>query len=60
MKTKRQRFGEVLIWAGGLFTVGSTILFLFNLDSYWIPAGVGCIFILAVIIYFVSAGFNDV
>jgi hypothetical protein len=58
MKTGRERFREVLMWAGGLFIVGSTITFLYNINSYWVPAGTGCIFIFAVIIYFVWGGFT--
>ena len=58
MKTKRERFRVFLIWSGGLFIIGSTIVFLYNLNSYWVPAGVGCIFIFFVIIYFVWGGFS--
>lgn len=57
MKTGRERFRIVLMWAGGLYIVGSTTIFLFNLPSFWIPAGMGCAFILAVIVYITSAGF---
>jgi|GEM_PF-709725 hypothetical protein len=58
MKTGRAQFRVVLIWVGGLFIIGSTIVFLFNLDSYWIPATIGFFFILAVIIYLVMGGFG--
>jgi hypothetical protein len=58
MKTGRAQFRGVLIWAGGLFIIGSTIVFLLDLDSYWIPATIGFFFILAVIIYLVMGGFG--
>ena len=58
MKTKRERFHDALIWAGGLFIISSTIIFLYNINSYWIPAGLGCLFIFAVILYFVWGGFS--
>jgi len=58
MKTKRERFRVFLIWSGGLFIIGSTIVFLYNLNSYWVPAGIGCIFIFFVIIYLVWGGFS--
>jgi hypothetical protein len=59
MKAKRKQFREVLIWTGGFYIVGSTFIFLYNLNSYWIPAGLGCIFIFAVIVYFVWGGFTE-
>ena len=59
MKTGRKRFNDILKWAGGLYIIGSTIIFLFNLDSYWVPATLGFIFICAIIVYLVSAGFGD-
>jgi ribose/xylose/arabinose/galactoside ABC-type transport system permease subunit len=59
MKTTRERFRDVLIWAGGLFIISSTVIFLYNINSYWVPAGIGCILILAVVIYFVMKGFSD-
>jgi hypothetical protein len=59
MKTGRERFSDILKWAGGLYIIGSTIIFLFNLDSDWVPATLGFIFICAVIVYLVSAGFGD-
>ena len=58
MKTGRERFHDVLMWAGGSFIVGSTIVFLYNLNSFWVPAGLGCLFIFTVIIYFVWGGFT--
>ena len=58
MKTGRKRFRIILIWIGGLFITGSTIIFLINIDSYWIPAAIGFIFMLVVIVYFVSGGFT--
>jgi hypothetical protein len=58
MKTGRERFRDALIWAGGLFIVASTIIFLFNINSYWAPAAVGFIFIIAVIVYLVLGGFG--
>jgi hypothetical protein len=59
MKAKRKQFREVLIWTGGFYIVSSTFIFLYNLNSYWIPAGLGCIFIFAVIVYFVWGGFTE-
>ena len=59
MKTGRERFHNVLIWCGGLYIVGSMVIFMFNINSYWVPATLGLIFIGAVIIYLVSAGFGD-
>ena len=59
MKTKRAWFRDILIWLGGLYIIGSTVVFLYNLNSYWVPAGLGCIFIFAVIIYFVWGGFPE-
>ena len=58
MKTGRERFRDVLIWAGGLFIVASSIIFMFNINSYWVPASVGFIFICAVIVYLVMGGFG--
>ena len=58
MKTSRERFHDVLIWCGGLFIVGSTIIFMFNINSYWVAAMVGFIFMLAVIVYLVMGGFG--
>ena len=58
MKTGRERFRDVLIWCGGLFIVASIIIFMFNINSYWVPAMVGFIFILAVIVYLVMGGFG--
>ena len=58
MKTGRKRFRFILLWIGSLFITGSTIIFLVNIDSYWIPAVIGFIFLLAVIVYFVSGGFT--
>ncbi len=58
MKTRRERFGDVLIWAGGLYIVSSTIIFMFNINSYWAPAMIGFAFILAVIVYLVMGGFG--
>ena len=58
MKTGRKRFRFILLWIGSLFITGSTIIFLINIDSYWIPAAIGFIFMLAVIVYFVSGGFT--
>jgi hypothetical protein len=59
MKAKRKQFREVLIWTGGFYIISSTFIFLYNLNSYWIPAGLGCIFIFAVIVYFVWGGFTE-
>ena len=59
MKAKRKQFREVLIWTGGFYIVSSTFIFLYNLNSYWIPAGLGCIFLFAVIVYFVWGGFTE-
>jgi len=59
MKAKRKQFREVLIWTGGFYIVSSTFIFLYNLNSYWIPAGTGCIFLFAVIVYFVWGGFTE-
>jgi hypothetical protein len=59
MKTGRKLFHDVLIWSGGLFIIASTIIFMFNINSYWVPATLGFIFICAVIVYLVSAGFGD-
>ena len=59
MKTTRERFRDVLIWTGALFIISSTVIFLYNINSYWVPAGIGCLFILAVVIYFVMKGFSD-
>ena len=58
MKTGRKLFHDVLIGSGGLFIIGSTIIFLYNLNSFWVPAGLGCLFIFTVIIYFVWGGFT--
>jgi hypothetical protein len=58
MKTGRERFHDVLTWVGGSFIIGSTIIFLYNLNSFWVPAGLGCLFIFTVIIYFVWGGFT--
>jgi hypothetical protein len=58
MKTGREWFRIVLIWAGGLYIISSAIIFLYNLNSYWVPAIVGFFFILAVIVYLVMGGFG--
>jgi hypothetical protein len=58
MKTGRERFRDVLMWAGGLYIVGSMVIFMFNINSYWVPAGLGFIFVLAVIVYLVMGGFG--
>ena len=58
MKTRRERFHDVLIWCGGLFILSGTIIFMFNINSYWVPAMVGFIFMLAVIVYLVMGGFG--
>ena len=59
MKTGRKLFHDVLIGFGGLFIIASTIIFMFNINSYWVPATLGFIFICAAIVYLVSAGFGD-
>jgi len=59
MKTGRKLFHDILVGSGGLFIIGSTTIFWFNIESYWIPALVGFIFICAVIVYLVSAGFGS-
>ena len=58
MKTGRARFHDVLMWAGGLYIIGSTIIFLVNIESYWVPAMIGFIFILAIVVYLVMGGFG--
>ena len=58
MKTGRERFHNVLIWCGGLYIVGSMVIFMFNINSYWVPAGLGFIFVLAAIVYLVMGGFG--
>jgi uncharacterized membrane protein len=58
MKSGRRRFRDILIWVGGLFIMGATIIFLVNLNAFWVPAIVGFIFILAVIVYLVMGGFG--
>ena len=58
MKTGRQRFRDVLIWCGGLFIIGNTVIFMFNINSYWAPAMIGFAFILTVIVYLVMGGFG--
>ena len=58
MKTKRAWFHDILISMGGLYIIGSTVVFLYHINSFWVPAGLGCIFIFAVIIYFVWGGFT--
>jgi hypothetical protein len=59
MKTGRILFHDVLIWSEGLFIIASTIIFMFNITSYWVPATLGLIFICAVIVYLITAGFDD-
>ena len=58
MKTGRARFHDVLMWAGGLYIIGSTIIFPVNIESYWVPAMIGFIFILAIVVYLVMGGFG--
>ena len=58
MKSGRRRFRDILIWVGGVFIMGATIIFMVNLNTFWVPAIVGFIFILAVIVYLVMGGFG--